>query len=180
MSLLENLTPQERQIAAALPVDQGLKFIGRQISEDSSPPGVKEYRFAQTQGYTGSYLDFVKDKKTPPIADFTLTKPDSNEVVDINIPKAAQGDIPGAASNTANYIAGLFGGVVDEDALQAATDLRAVNLGATVPLTKALSDKGSVYTQERVREILPQPGDNDAQMASKMRSIIPQLERQIN
>jgi hypothetical protein len=180
MSLLENLTPQERQIAAALPVDQALNFIGRQISKDSSPPGVKEYRFAQTQGYTGSYLDFVKDKKTPPIADFTLTKPDSNEVVDISIPKAAQGDIPGAASNTANYIAGLFGGVVDEDALQAATDLRAVNLGATVPLTKALSDKGSVYTQERVREILPQPGDNDAQMASKMRSIIPQLERQIN
>ena len=180
MSLLENLSPQERQIAAALPDDQALNFIGRQISKDSPPPGVKEYRFAQSQGYTGTFLDFVKDKKTPPIADFTLSKPDPTEVVDINIPKAAQGDIPGVASNIANYSTGLFGGVVDEDALQAATDLRAVNLGATVPLTKALSDKGSVYTQERVREILPQPGDNDAQMASKMRSIIPQLERQIN
>ena len=142
---------------------------------------IKNFQFAKQNGFTGTFTDFIKSQVPGGVTmNIPTTEIPPEEVTNIDIPTAAQGDLSGIGSRVGNFATGLFGGAFDEPALKEAANLRAVNLGAQVPLTKALSDKGSVYTQERVAALLPQPGDTNAQMVAKMESLIPLLNRQID
>ena len=142
---------------------------------------IKNFQFAKQNGFTGTFTDFIKSQVPGGVTmNVPPTEIPPEEVTNIDIPTAAQGDLSGIGSRVGNFATGLFGGAFDEPALKEAANLRAVNLGAQVPLTKALSDKGSVYTQERVAALLPQPGDTNAQMVAKMESLIPLLDRQID
>ena len=142
---------------------------------------IKNFQFAKQNGFTGTFPDFLQSQVPGGVTmNVPPTEIPPEEVTNIDIPTAAQGDLSGIGSRVGNFATGLFGGAFDEPALKEAANLRAVNLGAQVPLTKALSDKGSVYTQERVAALLPQPGDTNAQMVAKMESLIPLLDRQID
>tara|TARA_A100000171_G_scaffold50685_1_gene62755 strand:+ start:1579 stop:2523 length:945 start_codon:yes stop_codon:yes gene_type:complete len=142
---------------------------------------IKNFQFAKQNGFTGSFSDFLQSQVPGGVTmNVPPTEIPPEEVTNIDIPTAAQGDLSGIASRGLNVATGLFGGAYDEDALREAANLRAVNLGAQVPLTKSLSDKGSVYTQQNIARLLPQPGDTNAQMVAKMESLIPLLRRQID
>lgn len=143
---------------------------------------ITNFLFATQNGFTGTFPEFLQSQVPGGVTmNVPPTEIPPEEVTSIDIPTAAQGDAKGFLTGVGNEFTGrLFGSAIDEDALREAANLRAVNLGAQVPLTKSLSDKGSVYTQQNIARLLPQPSDTDAQMVAKMESLIPLLERQIN
>ena len=49
--------------ATAAPEAYAGQLIQSQFQNKQLPPSVSEYRFAQDQGFTGSYLEFLKAKK---------------------------------------------------------------------------------------------------------------------
>ena len=47
------------------------------------------------------------------------------------------------------------------------------------PMVRAISDRGAVYTQQRIRELLPQTGLSDAENAARMRQLPTKMRQQI-
>jgi hypothetical protein len=168
---------------AAAPNLAAEQIIRNQFAPKKPPTtaDITNFQFAKQNGFTGSFSDFLQSQVPGGVTmNVPPTEIPPEEVTNIDISTAAQGDLSGIGSRVGNFATGLFGGSYDEPALREAANLRAVNLGAQVPLTKSLSDKGSVYTQQNIARLLPQPGDTNAQMVAKMESLIPLLDRQIN
>ena len=168
---------------AAAPNLAAEQIIRNQFAPKKPPTtaDITNFQFAKQNGFTGSFSDFLQSQVPGGVTmNIPTTEIPSEEVTNIDIATAAQGDLRGAFSGAGNFVAGrLFGSVFDEDALRQAANLRAVNVGAQVPLVKRISDKGSVYTQQNIARLLPQPSDTNAQMVAKMESLIPLLDRQI-
>jgi hypothetical protein len=57
-SMVANLTDQQRAILATMPMDQGMKFLLEQSVPKEDPAAIREYKFAQSQGFKGSLADW--------------------------------------------------------------------------------------------------------------------------
>jgi hypothetical protein len=88
---------------------------------------------------------------------------------------AAGGDIPGLFQDVINSAFGVVGAPGFEERHRETANLRALNAQLQPALTKAISSQGSVYTQEKMNEILPQPRDSNVVMQSKLESLVPVL-----
>lgn len=108
-------------------------------------------------------------------------------VADITVPElaapdlraASTGDITGMAANASNFVAGLFGGSAFPDTQEAKAQLNLLNEAILTPMVRAISDKGSVYTQQRMRELLPQTGLSDAENVARMRQLPTKMRQKI-
>ena len=92
---------------------------------------------------------------------------------------ASTGDITGMAANASNFVAGLFGGSAFPDTQEAKAQLNLLNEAILTPMVRAISDRGAVYTQQRMRELLPQTGLSDAENAARMRQLPTKMRQQI-
>jgi hypothetical protein len=92
-----------------------------------------------------------------------------------DIAEAAGGDIEGYAVDAVNSILGVFGEPGFRERHRETANLRVLNAQLQPALTKAISSQGSVYTQEKMNEILPQPRDSNVVMQSKLESLVPVL-----
>ena len=93
---------------------------------------------------------------------------------------AAGGDIKGWGLDAANAVLGFaFGATGFKDRRDEVTNIRAMNSQLMSALTKQISAAGSVYTQEDMKKILPQPGDDNPTMRSKLESLVPILKTKV-
>ena len=95
------------------------------------------------------------------------------------VPEAAGGDVAGVFKDTINSIFGVVGAPGFRERHQAIANLGALNAQLLPALTKAISSQGSVYTQEKMETILPQRGDSNVRMESKLESLVPILESKL-
>ena len=109
-----------------------------------------------------------------PVADITVPELDAPD-----LRAASTGDITGMAANASNFIAGLFGGSAFPDTQEAKAQLNLLNESILTPMVRAISDKGSVYTQQRMRELLPQTGLSDAENVARMRQLPTKIRQKI-
>jgi hypothetical protein len=93
-SMVANLTPQQRAILATMPMDQGMKFLLDQSVPKEDPTAVREYQFAKSQGYQGSFTDFK-----------TMTTPNTRVVLPSGPNQFVQGAGAAAAENLNNAMA---------------------------------------------------------------------------
>tara|TARA_R100001480_G_scaffold88325_1_gene95474 strand:+ start:944 stop:2002 length:1059 start_codon:yes stop_codon:yes gene_type:complete len=98
----------------------------------------------------------------------------------INVPTAAGGDIGGMGTDFLNAVTGLFGGSFSKEREKQKAIINQVNNSIKQPLVKALSDKGSVYTQKTIEQILPQPSDNNQTFVEKSKALVPELQYTLN
>lgn len=120
-------------------------------------------------------------------ANFPQLFSSEQSVADITVPEldapdlraASTGDITGMAANASNFIAGLFGGSAFPDTQEAKAQLNLLNEAILTPMVRAISDRGAVYTQQRMRELLPQTGLSDAENAARMRQLPTKMRQQI-
>ena len=96
-----------------------------------------------------------------------------------DVAEAAGGDIPGVAQDVINSVLGVFGAPGFGERYRETANLRALNAQLQPALTKAISSQGSVYTQEKMNEMLPQPLDSNPLMQSKLESLVPVLEAKV-
>ena len=93
---------------------------------------------------------------------------------------AAGGDLKGVGMDAANAVLGFaFGATGFKDRRDEVTNIRAMNSQLMSALTKQISAAGSVYTQEDMKKILPQPGDDNPTMRSKLESLVPILKTKV-
>ena len=93
---------------------------------------------------------------------------------------AAGGDLKGLALDAANAVLGFaFGATGFKDRRDEVVNIRAMNSQLMPSLTKQISAAGSVYTQEDMKKILPQPGDDNPTMRSKLESLVPILKTKV-
>ena len=92
-----------------------------------------------------------------------------------DIAEAAGGDFPGVFEDVINSAFGLVGEPGFRERHRETANLRVLNAQLQPALTKAISSQGSVYTQEKMNEILPQPKDSNVVMQSKLESLVPVL-----
>ncbi len=109
-----------------------------------------------------------------PVADITVPELDAP-----NLRAASTGDITGMAANASNFVAGLFGGSAFPETQEAKAQLNLLNEAILTPMVRAISDRGAVYTQQRMRELLPQTGLSDAENAARMRQLPTKMRQQI-
>ena len=109
-----------------------------------------------------------------PVADITVPELDAPD-----LRAASTGDITGMAANASNFVAGLFGGSAFPDTQEAKAQLNLLNESILTPMVRAISDKGSVYTQQRMRELLPQTGLSDAENVARMRQLPTKIRQKI-
>jgi len=97
-----------------------------------------------------------------------------------NINQSAQGDIAGQVKGGLNTIAGyLFGKTPFKGDKEGAAQVEIINQQFRPAFVKALSDKGSVYTQQEINKILPQVTDDDGTFRAKITKLPALLRRQI-
>ena len=99
---------------------------------------------------------------------------------EIDITTAAGGDIGGMGTDFLNAVTGLFGGSFSKEREKQKAIINQVNNSIKQPLVKALSDKGSVYTQKTIEQILPQPSDNNQTFVEKSKALVPELQYTLN
>lgn len=60
-----DLTPEQRAILATLPPEQGIPILAQQAFRPGPQPtdDIREYEFARSQGYQGSFTDFMRDMR---------------------------------------------------------------------------------------------------------------------
>ena len=109
-----------------------------------------------------------------PIADIIVPELDAPD-----LRRASTGDFTGMGANASNFIAGLFGGSAFPDTQEAKAQLNLLNEAILTPMVRAISDRGAVYTQQRMRELLPQTGLSDAENAARMRQLPTKMRQQI-
>ena len=96
-------------------------------------------------------------------------------VPDLNV--ASAGDWLGAIKGTGNAALGAIGLEFSPDQQQAIADLNVINRSISIPLVKSISDKGSVYTQKQIDNLLPQYYLSDSKNKARVRALIPELKR---
>ena len=99
---------------------------------------------------------------------------------EIDIITAAGGDIGGMGTDFLNAVTGLFGGSFSKEREKQKAIINQVNNSIKQPLVKALSDKGSVYTQKTIEQILPQPSDSNQKFVEKSKALVPELQFTLN
>ena len=93
---------------------------------------------------------------------------------------SAQGDIAGDLKSFANTVAGYFAGKTPFKAdAKGKAQVEVINQQLRPAFVKALSDKGSVYTQEEINKILVQTSDNDGAFREKLVLLPSVLRRQV-
>jgi len=98
-----------------------------------------------------------------------------------NLNIAAQGDIAGQFKGLANSVAGYFyGGTPFKADAEGKAQVEIINQQLRPAFVKALSDKGSVYTQKEINKILPQTSDNDGAFRAKITKLPALLRRQVD
>ena len=105
--------------------------------------------------------------------------PEQAPISRIDVPAAAGGDIKGYAVDAINSILGVFGEPGFKDRRDETTNLKSLSAQLMPSLTKQISASGSVYTQEDMKGILPQPGDSNPLMQSKLESLVPLLRSRL-
>lgn len=105
--------------------------------------------------------------------------PEQAPIRQIDVPAAAGGDIKGYAVDAVNSILGVFGEPGFKDRRDETTNLKSLSAQLMPSLTKQISASGSVYTQEDMKRILPQPGDSNPLMQSKLESLVPLLRSRL-
>jgi len=97
---------------------------------------------------------------------------------DLNI--AAQGDIAGQFKGAINAVVGyISGGTPFKADAEGKAQVEVINQQLRPAFVKALSDKGSVYTQQEINKILPQTNDNDGAFRAKITKLPALLRRQV-
>ena len=97
-----------------------------------------------------------------------------------DIDEAAQGDLAGVLKNLVNKFTEFFaGGSFYEENMEARAQVEVLNQQLRPAFVKALSDKGSVYTQQEINKILPQTSDSNSVMRAKMKALPALLRRQV-
>jgi hypothetical protein len=147
---------RDAQIAAALKQDEVL-------------PLSKEGKLARDRR-----LGLLGPEIQAPVADIAVPELDAPD-----LRAASTGDISGMAANASNFVAGLFGGSAFPDTQEAKAQLNLLNESVMTPMVRAISDRGAVYTQQRIRELLPQTGLSDAENAARMRQLPTKMRQQI-
>ena len=115
----------------------------------------------------------------------TLTEEDAESAPEqapisrIDVPAAAGGDIKGYAVDAINSILGVFGEPGFKDRRDETTNLKSLSAQLMPSLIKQISASGSVYTQEDMKGILPQQGDSNPLMQSKLESLVPLLQSRL-
>ena len=109
-----------------------------------------------------------------PVADITVPELDAPD-----LRAASTGDFTGMGANASNFIFGLFGGSAFPETQEAKAQLNLLNEAILTPMVRAISDRGAVYTQQRMRELLPQTGLSDAENAARMRQLPTKMRQQI-
>ena len=71
------------------------------------------------------------------------------------------------------------GGSFYEENMEARAQVEVLNQQLRPAFVKALSDKGSVYTQQEINKILPQTSDSNSVMRAKMKALPALLRRQV-
>ena len=100
------------------------------------------------------------------------------ELDDLKI--SAQGDIAGQFKGLANTVAGyIYGGTPFKADAEGKAQVEIINQQLRPAFVKALSDKGSVYTQQEINKILPQTKDNDGAFRAKITKLPALLRRQV-
>ena len=105
--------------------------------------------------------------------------PEQASIRSPDVAEAAGGDIPGLFQDVINSAFGVVGAPGFEERHRETANLRVLNAQLQPALTKAISSQGSVYTQEKMDEILPQPRDSNIVMQSKLESLVPVLEAKV-
>jgi len=97
-----------------------------------------------------------------------------------DIDEAAQGDLAGVFENLVNKFTEFFAGEsLFEENVEARAQVEVLNQQLRPAFVKALSDKGSVYTQQEINKILPQTSDSNPVMRAKMKALPALLRRQV-
>ena len=95
----------------------------------------------------------------------------------LNIDAMSGGDLEGYVNKASNFVSGLFGVEPFSESARNTqgniASLKASNIVLAVPLVKKLSSKGAVYTQEKVKEVLPNPNISNSANAARLRALIP-------
>jgi hypothetical protein len=93
---------------------------------------------------------------------------------------SAQGDIAGQFKGAINAIAGYVSGNTPFKAdAKGKAQVEVINQQLRPAFVKALSDKGSVYTQQEINKILVQTSDNDGEFREKLLLLPSVLRRQV-
>lgn len=147
---------RDAQIAAALKQDEVL-------------PLSKEGKLARDRR-----LGLLGPETQAPMTDVAVPELDAPD-----LRAASTGDFTGMAANASNFVAGLFGRSAFPDTQEAKAQLNLLNESVMTPMVRAISDRGAVYTQQRIRELLPQTGLSDAENAARMRQLPTKMRQQI-
>ena len=95
----------------------------------------------------------------------------------LDIDAMSAGDFEGYINKASNVISGFFGVEPFSPSAKSTQSntaiLKASNVVLAVPLVKKLSSKGSVYTQEKVKAVLPSPNISNSANAARLRALIP-------
>ena len=97
-----------------------------------------------------------------------------------DIKTAAGRDIAGFGTDLANAVTGLFGGSFSKEREKQVAIINSINNTIKQPMIKALSTRGSVFTQKRIEELLPQPTDSNQKFVEKSRQLVPKMQRGLN
>ena len=109
-----------------------------------------------------------------------LTNPPDDPASDVtfdsfDIKQAAAGDIGGVIKGLGNKVAGAFGtGPVSPAQTAAVKQMNTINNVLRGPLAKELSSMGGKYALQLAEDILPKRGDNDFEMAGKIKNLVTQ------
>ena len=150
-------------------IDTRNSLIAAALKEDEVLPLSKEGKLARDRR-----LGLLGPEIQQPVADITVPELDAP-----NLRAASTGDITGMAANASNFVAGLFGGSAFPETQEAKAQLNLLNEAILTPMVRAISDRGAVYTQQRMRELLPQTGLSDAENAARMRQLPTKMRQQI-
>ena len=177
-SLIQNLTKGATEIKA---LEKKMETLGqldpleqqRLLTLQSEQ--VKNLAEADNLQKQSEQLQGVLDaSKTP-----TKTTNDSAVKLD-NLNIAAQGDIAGQFKGAMNAVVGyISGGTPFKADAEGKAQVEVINQQLRPAFVKALSDKGSVYTQQEINKILPQTNDNDGAFRAKITKLPALLRRQV-
>lgn len=143
--------------------------IAAALKQDELLPLSKEGKLARDRR-----LGLLGPETQAPMTDVAVPELDAPD-----LRAASTGDITGMAANASNFVAGLFGRSAFPDTQEAKAQLNLLNESVMTPMVRAISDRGAVYTQQRIRELLPQTGLSDAENAARMRQLPTKMRQQI-
>ena len=168
------ITPQdaERLIAKALETNQSPKVFtnAAQIQQD--------FLLGNIDQETRDRLMAIELKQENQPASLLSDSPIS-ELPIPDLRAASTGDIPGMFQNAANFVTGMFGSSAFPDTQEAKAQLNLMNEQILTPMVRAMSDKGAVYTQKVLRNLLPQTNLSNQENFARMSQLPSKIQIEI-